>query len=214
MLFGGGSIHGDGEWVVGGAQAVVLALADVVIEEEVDLLGWGGKRGEETGGSLQVSLVGIDASYKGDAYPVWYGGLTDDVQIGKDGLIIDACILLVKGRVHVLEVDKDEVAMGEDALQGTGRTVEGGVEGGMDALSLQLAKEAERGLGLHEGFAATQGDATTRGLDGKTFLLDLAENLVEGPITTGRLEGKGRAGVATSVAMQAVCVIGLNALLG
>ena len=196
MLFGGGSIHGDGEWVVGGAQAVVLALADVVIEEEVDLLGWGGKRGEETGGGLQD------------------GGLTDDVQIGKDGLIVDASILLMKGRVHVFEVDKEEVAMGEDALQGTGRTVEGGVEGGMDALSLQLAKEAERGLGLHEGFAATQGDATTRCLDGKTFLLDLAKNLVESPLTTGRFEGKGRAGVATSVAMQAVCVVGLNALLG
>ncbi len=92
-------------------------------------------------------------------------------------------------RVHVLDVEEQEVRMGEHPFQGCQRRMPACVQGGVVALLLQRVEQAQREVRLSEGLPPGECHATSRPLDHGPIPVDGLEDIPDVDLPTDHLQG-------------------------
>ena len=145
---------------IGDAELLVFVGTHGVVGEEFDalhiiifseVLGQGGE-----------TLVGVGvARHKDVANP---GGFVDVAQMVEEGLVVVACVSGVGGVERVVEgldVEQDEVGVLECQSGFLAENHAAGVEGGVESGLVAEEQKLDEKVGLHEGFAARAGDASS-----------------------------------------------------
>lgn len=198
----GGSGHGQGVGVIGGAEAGMFVLADVVIDKQVHHLGRCGQRSEETGGGGEVRLVGVDALDEGYAHPVGGAERGDKTQAVEDALVRHAGVAAMEGRVHVLKVHEEQLAALGDAADDVGAGIERGIDGTVETATAKFVEELHGIVGMHEGLAATEGDAATALRHHLALLLHLGHQLVHRPRPSAHRQRRRGTGIGARPAKK------------
>ena len=201
----GGRRHGNIVGIIAAPHAEVLVAPHVVVGQEVDL-----ERGvligesrEESGGGLDVLVVGIDALDEGDADAQVVAGRGQSGDVLENQLVADARQAAVQRRVHQLQVDEQELALGCHAV-GDGRLgVERRVDGAVQSAAAQLAQYCQRRIGLHQRFAAADRHAAATLLHDHALLLHLGHQLVHRPLPAADLQGPRGACLGAAAAQRA-----------
>ena len=208
----GGRGHKEAVGVVGGAEAVVFAFADVVVREEGDFVRAIRERREETDDGVAVGGVGVDAVDEGDADEVADAQLGDEADVVEDGFVGDARVAAVGGAVHMLEVDQEQLGGGGDGADDVGGGVERGVDGAVETAAAELPQERERVLRVHQRLAAAERHAAAAARHHVALFLDLGHQFVHRPLAAADFQGFGGAFAGAGAAEGARGARGADAL--
>ena len=192
----------------------MLAFADVVVGKEVHFVGEVGQGAEEGGGGGDVRLRRVDLRDEGDADPVRDAEGGDEPQVIQDQFVGDAGVALVRGAVHHFEVHQEEVGGGGDGADDVRGGVKRRVHGAVEAATAQFGQQFLRVGGVHQRFAATEGDASAAVGHHAALLLHLVHQLVQGPFAAADFHREGGAGVGAGAAGAAGPPGGADALRG
>ena len=85
-----------------------------------------------------------------------------NAKIFEDTLVGQACLLLVHGAVHMLDIEQHVIEIWRGLADGIGRDHTAGFNRGLDAPGAGLAEQSHGKFTLQQGFAARKGQATAR----------------------------------------------------
>ena len=145
------------------------------------------KAGDEPRCRLDVRLVVVDSFDEREAEPNLFA--TQQSHVVQDGLVRHPRQLAVALRVHMLQVDEEEIRLGGNGLHHFGRGIERCVYRAMQTATTQLLQNRQTRLRLHERLTAAQRHAASAVRHHIALLLHLSHQLLQRPLASALLEG-------------------------
>ena len=89
----------------------MFALADVMIREQVHNPVLPRQRSQESGTACYIFFIGIHAFDQGNTKIEIVSGFCNHPEIGQDQFVRDTAIFRMLGRIHLLQIDKEKLAI-------------------------------------------------------------------------------------------------------